>query len=225
MRFKKLMHISVHANSPKNLVLRQQYALKLIGLLRAGKRILNVDETWLGMCDFRRRKWRVHGSSNSHPVKLMVPRVSMIAGLDTRGAVYFSLVQSNTNTKIIEIFFQHLVKKLDAEDPLWRDSTVVLLDNATYHTNSATLEMLKKLAVPCIFSGPHSFAAAGIELLFAAFKADDINPRRVATGKQNFLEITRLVLQRFQQIPKAHRILYWHHCLMEAYKYIVFQRI
>ena len=59
MRFKKLVRISVHANSVRSLILRQQYALKLITLLKSGKRILNVDETWLGMTDFRRRKWQV----------------------------------------------------------------------------------------------------------------------------------------------------------------------
>ena len=68
MRYKKLVHISLHANSPKNLILRQQFALQLIKLLKSGKTILNVDETWLGMSDFRRMKWREHGSSNSHAV-------------------------------------------------------------------------------------------------------------------------------------------------------------
>ena len=40
-----------------------------------GKRILNVDETWLGMCDFRRRKWRPRDSFNSVP-----SRASSISG-------------------------------------------------------------------------------------------------------------------------------------------------
>jgi hypothetical protein len=38
--------------------------------------------------------------------------------------------------------------------------------------------------VPVIFTGPHSYAAAPIELLFAHFKAADINPRRLKTGKK-----------------------------------------
>ena len=56
MRYRKVMPVSIHANSPKNLVLRQQFALKYIELLFKGKIILNIDETWLGICDFRRMK-------------------------------------------------------------------------------------------------------------------------------------------------------------------------
>jgi transposase len=34
--------------------LRQQFAIQLIGLLQDGKTLLNFDETWLGVSDFRR---------------------------------------------------------------------------------------------------------------------------------------------------------------------------
>ena len=57
MRYHSTKAISIHANSAKNLVLRQQFALKFIDLLVQNKIIINVDETWLGMCDFHRRKW------------------------------------------------------------------------------------------------------------------------------------------------------------------------
>ena len=57
MRYKKIVPVSLHANSQKNLVCRQQFALKFLELLQSGKTILNIDETWLGMSDFRRRKW------------------------------------------------------------------------------------------------------------------------------------------------------------------------
>ena len=57
MRFKKVIPVSIHTNSETNLVCRQQFALKFIELLAADKIILNIDETWLGMCDFRHRKW------------------------------------------------------------------------------------------------------------------------------------------------------------------------
>ena len=67
MRYRQIRAISVHANSSKNLVCRQRVALQFLELLLAGKRVLNVDETWLGMCDFRRRKWRPRDSNNSVP--------------------------------------------------------------------------------------------------------------------------------------------------------------
>ena len=61
---------------------------------------------------------------------------------------------------------------------------MILLDNASYHCSKPTLNTLERLQVPVIFTGPHSYAAAPVELFFAAFKSCDINPRHMATGKQ-----------------------------------------
>ena len=108
----------------------------------------------------------------------------MIVGLDTFGSVYLSLLQSNSNSKIMEIFIIELVKKLDGERAEWRKNTVILLDSAPYHCSPATLRVLEKQKVPIIFTGPHSYDAAPCELFFAHFKSKDINPRHVPTGKR-----------------------------------------
>ena len=97
MSYRKIKPMSLHANSEKNLVLRQRFAMELIELMKKGKTILNIDETWLGMTDFRRKKWREKGTSNPIGIAQVVPRISMIVGLDTRGHVYLSLLQSNSN--------------------------------------------------------------------------------------------------------------------------------
>ena len=107
----------------------------------------------------------------------------MISGLDSRGNIYFSLVQSNCNAKIMELFFAALVKKLDNHKPNWRTTHTIMLDNAAYHTSSQAIDFLRKLDVPVIFTGPHSYTAAPIELLFSSLKAVDINPRKLKTGK------------------------------------------
>ena len=49
------------------------------------------------MSDFRRMKWRVKGCTNSIPTLSISPRISMIFGMDSTGAVYFSLTQANSN--------------------------------------------------------------------------------------------------------------------------------
>ena len=58
------------------------------------------------MSDFRNRKWRAYGSTNSLPKVQMQPRITMFAALDTNGEVYLSLIQSNTNNKVMEIFLR-----------------------------------------------------------------------------------------------------------------------
>ena len=45
------------------------------------------------------------------------------------------------------------------------------------------------------------------------------------TGKGNFEKVAELVIARMQQIPIASRLLFWRHCLPEAYKYLAFQRL
>jgi len=53
MKYKKVVPVSVHANSEKNMVLRQQFAFKFISLLQSKSVIINVDESWIGQSDFR----------------------------------------------------------------------------------------------------------------------------------------------------------------------------
>ena len=79
----------------------------------------------------------------------------------------------------MEIFLRQLVLKLDQEDAEWRENTVLLLDNAPYHTSESSIDLMEGLNIPLLFTGPHSYDAAPIELLFAAFKSADINPRHI----------------------------------------------
>ena len=91
MKFSKVKNISLHSNSTINLVLRQRFAIHLIHLMDAKKRIINVDETWLGMEDFRRMKWQLPGETNSLAKKLWTPRISLILAFDNNGESYLSL--------------------------------------------------------------------------------------------------------------------------------------
>ena len=125
----------------------------------------------------------------------------------------------------MDIFFRQLVLKLDSERKGWRKDTVILLDNATYHAAVSTMELFNGLDIPILFSGPHSYDAALCELLFAHFKRNDINQNHLPTGKTGFETVVSLVIRRFQEIKHSHRILFWHHCLLEAYKYLYFKRL
>ena len=46
-------------------MIRQKYAKKMLGLVDEGYIILNVDQSWLNMLDFRHRKWVVKDQRNS----------------------------------------------------------------------------------------------------------------------------------------------------------------
>lgn len=166
------------------MVQRQQYALVLLPLLESGKRIINVDETWLNETSFVRRVWARRGGQTNCRLNSVSPRLSMIAALDTDGKVWFSLAHAFTNSDVVALFFLHLARQLDRESPGWQDDTVILWDNAPYHTSAETMRVLARLGLPVVFSGPYSYSAAPVETLFSGLKLGELNPDAAATGKR-----------------------------------------
>jgi hypothetical protein len=59
----------------------------------------------------------------------------MIAALCSAGTTLLSIIQANSNNEVMAVFFTYLVRQLDSQDPNWRDNSVLLLDNASYHSN------------------------------------------------------------------------------------------
>jgi len=129
-------------------------------------------------------KWRIKGSTNSFPSIQMIPRISMIVGVDTLGNVYLSLTQSNSNSQVMEMFFRHLDAKIEKERKNWRKEAVLIIDNAPYHTSGASMKAFERLKLPLMLTGPHSYDASPCELFFAQFKSADINPRHIPMGKR-----------------------------------------
>ena len=127
--------------------------------------------------------WHEKGKSCSLPKKALNPRISLTLAIDTQGAVFYSMTQSNNNSDTMSVFLKELAGTLDRTRRGWRKTTVVLLDNAPYHASKETLAVLKRLKVPTMFLAPYSFDVAPCELYFARFKSKDINPEGLATGK------------------------------------------
>ena len=99
------------------------------------------------------------------------------------------------------------------------------MDGASYHRSKATMQMLERLRVPVMMTGPYSYDACPAELFFAAFKRDDINPNSVPVSKTHFETVTRLVVDRCLSIPRFYLILNWHHTLLYTFKYLTFHEI
>ena len=108
----------------------------------------------------------------------------MITALDSSGGVSFSLMQSNTNTNTMQLFLTQLINKLDDKDKYWRKSHILMCDGASYHTSEHMLQFYKDQRLPILITGPYSYSGSPVELFFAAFKRDDVNPRSLPTGKQ-----------------------------------------
>ena len=184
LRFKKIKQLAPQTNSLKNVVCRQRYALAMLDALAGGRRVINVDESWLNTMAFKRHAWTKKGRAAARPTKELSTRASFIAAIDNRGAAYISLGTANTDAAVMAAFFAELCKVLDAEDANWREETVVLLDNAAYHRSPEARAAVKKLGIPVIFSGPYSYISAPIELYFGLLKRGDLNPERQQLGKR-----------------------------------------
>ena len=80
------------------------------------------------------------------------------------------------------MFLSRLSMVLTTESKGWRDSTVILMDGATYH--KASKPIIEHLGLRVVLSAGYSFAAAPAELFFSMLKRTDMNPDRIATGKR-----------------------------------------
>mgnify|MGYP004023725743 CR=1 FL=1 len=83
--------VPVQSNSERCLVLRQQFALKILPLLRKGRRIINVDESWLNQSRFVRRMWVPADGAGTFTDKQVQPRISLLVALDTDGRIWCAL--------------------------------------------------------------------------------------------------------------------------------------
>ena len=76
------------------------------------------------------------------------------------------------------------MKKLDKQNPKWREKTVILLDGASYHNSKSTIQVFEQYNIPVMFLSPHSYNAAPAELYFAWFKSAHLNPKRLPQSKR-----------------------------------------
>ena len=73
------------------------------------------------------------------------------------------------------LFLKHLVKKLDIDSPGWQENTLILVDNASYHTGDEIRENMRKMQLPVIYSAAYCYSSAPIETLFAHLKLGQLN--------------------------------------------------
>ena len=63
----------------------------MLDLLKQGKRIINVDESWIAETEYSYRMWCPKKAACTIGDKQIQPRLALIASLDTDGNVFFAL--------------------------------------------------------------------------------------------------------------------------------------
>ncbi len=136
------------------------------------------------MADMRHMKWRKQGQTNSVSFKQIIPRLSVLTAISTEGESYLSVSNATTDTDTFRLFIQQLEIKLTTERPGWKEDTVILIDNAKYHSAGLTREYFAHHGIRIMFTGPYSYSGSPVELYFAALKSTNLNPTMHATGKR-----------------------------------------
>lgn len=162
---------------------RQQFALRLIDEMMAGKRIINIDEASLTRTDFLRKGWGINGKA-LRPIKHPLGhRLTLIAAVDNFGQSFFAVFQSTIDSHVLGAFLHRLVIDLDGENPDWRDDTIIVLDGAKIHRSGETRRAMAALRIPVMIAGPYGFDGSPAEKLFAILKNGELNKWGVKTGK------------------------------------------
>ena len=122
-------------------------------------------------------------------------------------------------------FLRYLVYKLDQETPGWQEDSVILLDNAKWHSNNQMKQRLSRMNIPVIYSAPYCYSTAPVEMVFAALKFGDLNPLQFPTGKKSLSHIAHIVHNRLASIPRSIDIKYWHHVVYYHFCQLSLERI
>ena len=156
----------------------------MIDLLASNKRIINIDESWVSETEYSRRMWCPNKVPCTVTEQSIGTRLALITALDTEGRVYFALTHANTDSDVILSFMRRLDIMLSIETPDWKETSIVLLDGAKYHTSKETRENLKKLNIPTTYSAPYCYSTAPIETLFSGLKYGELQPSSAPRGKK-----------------------------------------
>ena len=95
--------------------------------------LINVDETAFNMTSNRDYTWTLKGSEVRKTWKQRLTQVTLIGAITPNGDFYYSLVRGPNNRYSYAIFLRQLSEKLDKDYPSWRQTSILLHDNASFH--------------------------------------------------------------------------------------------
>ena len=65
---------------------------------------------------------------------------------------------------------------LDKMNPGFRETSILVMDNAAYNNCPETKQWMAKLGLPVAFLGPYMYSGCTAEYLFAYMKQTNLNP-------------------------------------------------
>lgn len=81
--------------------------------------------------------------------------LSIIAAASSDGRLMYTINSGKNNSSTFSLFLIKLSNHLDSINPQWRQTTIIMVDNAPYHRSKVMMEKCKDLKIPLMFMGPY----------------------------------------------------------------------
>lgn len=104
MTYRCLGVVTKNFDNHENLLKRQVAAAEYINLLRAGREIVNIDESIIRTTDHRKKGWTKPGRRILVSNAVRLPQISMIAAVTSKGRVFFSINKGKTTALTFGLF-------------------------------------------------------------------------------------------------------------------------
>jgi transposase len=175
MKYRNVRPVGHRYLYTESILQRQFAAATFIRNLSSGINIINIDESSLRSTDNRKKSW---GYLNKPLILSSARRLvsaNIIAAISSNGEFYFTLNSGRNNSLTLLHFFVRLVRHFNLFRPRWRENTVFMLDNASYHKSEDIKKKFLELKLSVIYLGPYQFDMAPIENFFSYIKQRDLN--------------------------------------------------
>lgn len=163
------------ANTIKNRVLRQTFALELASDRYQNAVLVNYDECHYSAAQHHMYSYQHKGKSNSRVLKTINKSFTLMMAACSDGTVFHCFLEGSNNSWTFSHFLIELSRELDRKKPGWRTNHVFLLDNARVHTSKATTRVINFLQIPTCFTAPNSYPVLPIERIFGMLKSHKYN--------------------------------------------------
>ena len=135
-RYKRHRVYNVNINDETLKQKRRMFSKLLVGLLETKTRVINFDETALVSFGAKNYSWYPSGKYYNEHQQQVRRRMSILAAVDNFGEIFVGVTTKFVQSEVVSLTLALWSQLLNQEDPNWRKTTVIVMDNASYHVSN-----------------------------------------------------------------------------------------
>lgn len=175
LKWKRIRGNDSYVKTEVNVMLRKEFALQVIEVIRRGSIILNYDESAILSTSNRNFSWDRRGSTCQRAVGKKISGLSILLAVSSTGGLHFQFLDGNNNKGSVAAYFISLALSLDQSSPGWRSTQVLLLDNCASHETALVRSVMRSVGFTVMFGAPASYSLMPVERVFALMKSPDFD--------------------------------------------------